>query len=477
MRKFLLLAVLLICFTVGFTVQAQDAQPSLLVVGDQFVFGMELNIPEIHLDQDGFVVIHVDNDGAPGPVAGFRYLAAGWYLDLKVEVDTTMLTPTVFPMLHYDTNANGEYEFAGGELDGPVIVDGSVLVAPMAITVINADDQIADGSLTAMSVTIDQPGFLVVHIQQDGGPGPVLGTVLLEPGTTNDVVVEFTNNDILPTNVLYPMLHYDTDNNGVYEFAGGELDGIVVTNGQPAFAPIWTVAHMRAEGQVIIYSDLTAAAMGAANADPAVFHAHSVLLDQDGFLVVHISQDGGPGPVAGVVFLEAGFHEEVEVPLDMMDIADVTTGVFPMLHYDTDSNGVYEFAGGELDGIVVVDGEPQFFAVNIAPSFVAAPQAVSAENTLTFSEVLADAPGFFVIHDDNGGSPGPVLGVVRVHEGLNRNVVVTLDQGSPSTTTVFPMLHYDTNLNGTYEFAGGELDGPTIVRGAVVVGPLDISGQ
>jgi hypothetical protein len=181
--------------------------------------------------------------------------------------------------------------------------------------------------------------------------------------------------------------------------------------------------------------------------------------------------------VAGVVYLEAGQHEEVEVPLDQMAIGDVTTTVYPMLHYDTDNDGVYGFVGGDLDGIVVVDGVPQFFPVNIAPSFTNTAQAVSDANTLTFAMVVADAPGFFVIHDDNGGSPGPVLGWVRVQAGVNSNVVVTLDQGTPSTTTVFPMLHYDTNLNGQYEFAGGELDGPVVVRGDVVVGPLDISGQ
>ncbi len=477
MRKFVLLTVLLVCLAAVFAVNAQGAQPSSLVVEDQFVFGNEINIPELHLDQDGFIVIHIDNEGAPGPVAGFRYLKAGWYINLKVEVDTTMLTPTVFPMLHYDTNANGEYEFAGGELDGPVVVDGNVLVAPMALTAINASDQLADGSLTIASVTIDQPGFVALHIQQDGAPGPVLGTVQIPAGTSTDVTVEFTNNDILPTTVVYPMLHYDTDGNGIYEFAGGELDGIVVTGGQPAFGPVSTGPSINANAQNIIYSDATAATMGDTSGQTPVFRANSVLLDQPGFLVVHIEQDGGPGPVAGVVYLEAGFYEEVEVPLDMLPIEEITTTVFPMLHYDTDNNGVYEFAGGELDGIVVVDGNPVFFATQIAPSFTEDAQAVSEDNTLTFDMVLADAPGFLVIHDDNGGAPGPVLGFVRVQEGLNQNVVVTLDQGTPSTTTVFPMLHYDTNLNGQYEFAGGELDGPVIVRDEVVVRPLDISGQ
>ncbi|NWF69596.1 MAG: hypothetical protein HXY40_10970 [Chloroflexi bacterium] len=479
MCKVLLLALLLLA-ALAVPVFAQDAMVSSLTVADQFVLGDSITIPEIHLDQDGFIVIHIEQNGGPGPVAGFKYLEAGWYTDLAVQVDTTMLTPTVYPMLHYDTDANGQYEFAGGDLDAPVFVDGAVLVAPAALAVINATDQLVEGSFSAASVTIDQPGFLVIHIAQDGRPGPVLGTTYLEAGTSSDVRVEFTNTDISPTTVLFPMLHYDTDSNGVYEFAGGELDGIVVVGGQAAFGPIWTASHLRAHGQVVIYSDQMMgmmSEMGEMGEMGPMFHARSVLLDQPGFLVIHISSDGAPGPVAGVLYLEAGYHAHVDVPLDMMALDEVTTTVFPMLHYDTDNNGVYEFAGGELDGIVVVDGAPVFFPVNIAPSYSASPQAVSASNTLTFSEVVMDGPGFLVIHDDNNGAPGPVLGVVRLQSGVSFNVVVTLDMGTPSTTTVFPMLHYDTDANNLYEFAGGELDGIVVVRGAGVFGPLDISGQ
>jgi hypothetical protein len=384
-----------------------------------------------------------------------------------------MLTPVVYPMSHYDTDLNGEYEFAGGDLDAPIVVDGNVLVAPMNIAVLEAHDQLTDGSFTADSVTVAQAGFLVIHISQNGGPGPVLGVANIPAGTSTDVTVEFTNNDILPTTVLYPMLHIDTDANGVYEFAGGDLDAPVVIGGVVATKAYNNAPSMRVESQIITYSDNAPAEAGEVEEH---LHAHSVLLDAPGFLVIHTEQDGGPGPVTGWIYLEAGWHEEVEVPIGGEGMAAPTARLWPMMHYDTNLNGEYEFAGGELDGPIVVDGNVVTFGINATASFVAAPQAVSDTNQLNFSEVLIDAPGYLVIHDDNNGSPGPVLGFISLPAGLSHNVWVTLDQGTPSTGQVFPMLHFDTDSNGIYGFAGGELDGPVVVGGNVVVGPLDISG-
>lgn len=472
-RKFLLLVALLVCFgVISLPAYAQGLAPSL-TVADQVVLSGHINIPDAVFDAPGFLVIHIEQDGGPGPVAGFLYVPPGHYSNLWVPVDTSILTPVVYPMSHYDTDLNGLYEFAGGDLDAPIVVDGNVLVAPVNIGVIDANDQLTDGSFTANSVTISEPGFLVVHISQDGGPGPVLGVAAIPAGTSADVAVEFTNNDILPTAVLYPMLHIDTDGNGVYEFAGGELDGPVVLGGRVATVAVNNAPSMRVESQIVTYADNSPAMAGAVATE---LHARSVLLDAPGFLVIHTEQDGGPGPVTGWIYLEAGWHEDVVVEIGGEGMAAPTPRLWPMMHLDTNLNGEYEFAGGELDGPIVVDGNVVTFAIHAAPSYWADPQGVSDTNTLTFNEILMDAPGYMVIHDDNNGSPGPVLGYISLPAGLSRNVVVTLDQGTPSTGQVFPMLHFDTNSNGLYEFAGGELDGPVILGGNVVVSSLDISG-
>jgi hypothetical protein len=281
-------------------------------------------------------------------------------------------------------------------------------------------------------------------------------------------VVEFSAADVSPTAVLFPMLHYDTNGNGEYEFDGGELDGPVRID-RVATVAVNNGPSMRVDSQPILMGDNVGELVVSEEGGPHL-HAHSVLLDQNGFLVIHTEADGGPGPVAGFVYLEAGFHEEVEVPLDQLE---PTAVLWPMLHYDTNDNGEYEFAGGELDGPIVVDGNVVTFPINAGPSFSAGAQAVSEDNTLTFDEVVMDAPGFLVIHDDADGGPGPVLGFVSLPAGLSENVVVTLNT-PPSTNQVFPMLHYDTDADGLYEFAGEALDGPIIFGGNVVVGPLSL---
>ncbi len=69
----------------------------------------------------------------------------------------------------------------------------------------------------------------------------------------------------------------------------------------------------------------------------------SVTLPSGGFIAVHASADGAPGPVVGHSdLLPAGTSTDVVVVLDEPLAA---TGVlFPMAHIDMDGDGVYTFA-------------------------------------------------------------------------------------------------------------------------------------
>ncbi len=95
-------------------------------------------------------------------------------------------------------------------------------------------------------------------------------------------------------------------------------------------------------------------------------------------------------------------------------------------------------------------------------------------NVLTVEKAVIDEGGWLVIHADAGDStPGAVIGAKRIREGVNFDVTVELDADG-ITETLFPMLHYDTDEIGTYEF--GTVDGadsPVFVNEAVVVGALE----
>lgn len=80
--------------------------------------------------------------------------------------------------------------------------------------------QESDGSsIVVASVTLPSPGFIAVHANADGSPGPIIGhSELLPEGTSTDVHVEL-DTPLESTDLLFPMAHIDMDENGEYEFA------------------------------------------------------------------------------------------------------------------------------------------------------------------------------------------------------------------------------------------------------------------
>jgi hypothetical protein len=308
----------------------------------------------------------------------------------------------------------------------------------------------------------------VIHAGDAQNFGAVLGQTLLEPGTTSNVAVELSTDGRTP--ILWPMLHVDDGVAGTYEFGEVEgADGPIIINGGVASAPIWTVPHMRIDPQNVSLGD----GMDMSG-EPKVV-AKSVVIDQPGWLVIHADNEGKPGAVLGYAELQPGLNTNVEVTLDTEGL---TSNVFPMLHYDTGVAGTYEF--GEVEGEdlpVQVDGKVVVSQLPAAPTILYNVTASADGSTVTIPAALIDAPGWLVIHADNGGKPGAVAGFAPLLRGLNTNVTITVDP-AVMTSTVFPMLHYDTGVAGTYEF--GEVEGadsPVSVGGSVITGPAEVQTE
>jgi plastocyanin len=94
--------------------------------------------------------------------------------------------------------------------------------APASVTF---DAQESDGAMiTVASVELPAPGFVAVHGDGGGSPGPVVGhSALLPAGVSTDVMV-MLDTPLEADATLYPMVHIDTDGNGLYEF--GSVDGV-----------------------------------------------------------------------------------------------------------------------------------------------------------------------------------------------------------------------------------------------------------
>lgn len=85
---------------------------------------------------------------------------------------------------------------------------------------LEAFDQESDGTtVTVSAVTVQgSPGFVIVHREDKGGPGPVVGHAAVAEGTSRAVVVTF--DDAVAPGPYWVMLHRDAGQVGRYEWPG-----------------------------------------------------------------------------------------------------------------------------------------------------------------------------------------------------------------------------------------------------------------
>ncbi len=346
---FVLTLALLVAFVPALPSYAQDETPAV-EVADQVSVDSTVTIARVYSEGPGFIVIHADGGGAPGPVIGYLPVPDGESTAIKVAIDHAMATPVLYAMLHADTGEVGVYEFGTVEgADGPVMVDNNMVSPAFNVTLLDAKDQfITNNQVTIHHVITANPTWVVIHADADSAPGPVLGQTLVQPGVNEDVTVDLTG-DL--TSVLWPMLHEDTGEQGVYEFGTVEgADAPIIIDGVMAVLPIWTVPHIR----------MAVPLAGMDTTAPPTVTAKSVLSQGPGWLVIHSDNAGSPGPVLGETLLTDGLNENVVVELSADGLTDV---VWPMLHADTGELGVYEFGTVEgADAPVSVDGNVVVFS-------------------------------------------------------------------------------------------------------------------
>lgn len=209
-----------------------------------------LLVDEVTAEADGFVVVSQNELGAPGTVIGFAPVSAGTTSNLEVILNPNpeLITQVLWVALHEDTGTIGEYEFAEG-VDPVVSVDeNAVAVSILAAPAIVTDPQASvDGAITVRSALIDAPGWLVVHADDDGAPGEVLGQTTLSEGVNLGVSVN-VDREVAGEGV-WLMLHYDTGTLGTYEF--GQVEGAdppVLLGGSPVMTAISLVEGVAAPG-------------------------------------------------------------------------------------------------------------------------------------------------------------------------------------------------------------------------------------
>lgn len=235
-------------------------------------------------DGPAWVVIHADDGGAPGEVLGYAPLEEGENNNVLVEIDAANATPILHAMLHEDEGEVGTYEFPGPDV--PIEVAGNIVMAafsaepvpaetaPMTPDVQVSPEGVVDGRVTIARATTEGPSWVVIHADDNGAPGEVIGYAPLNTGENSEVIVEIDEAAVTPT--LHAMLHDDRGEEGVYEFPGPdsptELDGNIVmaafsAQGTPTEMSDGTggpVSEAAGDAQVNTMSGTDSAAKGAA---------------------------------------------------------------------------------------------------------------------------------------------------------------------------------------------------------------------
>jgi hypothetical protein len=104
-----------------------------------------------------------------------------------------------------------------------ILVVSPTLLIAQATDAVTASDQESDGaSVVVAGVTAAAPGWIVIHIDSGGSPGPVLGQSAVAAGDNTDVVVAL-DPPLEGDTTLWAMLHVDEGVVGEYEFPGADV--------------------------------------------------------------------------------------------------------------------------------------------------------------------------------------------------------------------------------------------------------------
>ena len=131
-----------------------------------------VTFPRIATRQDGYIVLHAVDDGAPVVPESLAHtmVMAGENADVTVTIPAALAAGTeLVAMLHVESNGNGVYDFGPGmtDVDTPVMANGAPVTAmftvPEGLVMHSADDmdgmEVASPEARAESDDAEDPDY------------------------------------------------------------------------------------------------------------------------------------------------------------------------------------------------------------------------------------------------------------------------------------------------------------------------------
>lgn len=396
-----------------------------------------LTAAEVSLPGPGWLVIFREDDGEVGEAIGQTALAGGIHDAVSVTVETSLATETLYARLHLDAGAEAVFEFPGEDEPYPG-EPGATFAVVMQIPrpVIEADEQTVgeDNIVTLTYVEVLEPSWVVIHADENGEAGQVLGRVRLEAGVHENVTITIDRRYATPT--LYAVLHEDDGEPNVLEYPQG--DRPILVNGEAVVTTF--TAHFPPE--ILVYDQPLV--------DGAVI-IERVISEGPGWVAVYSDQEGQPGLIIGFAALEDGLNQAV--PVELIESA-VTPRLYARLHEDTTPDNEFNFPA-EDPVVRYEERMPQAaaFRTDQGALVMVHDQALS-DDGVVIHLVIVPVDAWVAVHAaGEDGLPAGMLGRTFVPAGMNREVVVALEP-TPGDETVFLVLYEDLGEAERFEALG-----------------------
>lgn len=125
----------------------------------------------------------------------------------------------------------------------------------------------------------------------------------------------------------------------------------------------------------------------------------------------------------------------------------------------------------EIMGIIAPEGTAE----------IEAAAQLGATDSIMIDEVIAPDRAFVVVHQNDDGMPGELLGYTSIEEGTSTDVVVKLDPKIKLTPELLAAVHIDRGKAGELEFdmekPKHSPDQPYFVNAKAVAVSIKVSGQ
>lgn len=372
----------------------------------------------VTLPAPGWVAIYRTADGAVDEVIGKTPLAAGVHENVEVTVDTSLATESLYAGVHMDVGAEGVFEYPGEDIPYPGEPEEQFTVELNLPTpkIEVADQEIAeDGVMTVATVELLEPTWVAIHADEDGQIGQLVGSRFLEAGTHENVSITLDWRRATP--VLYAVLHEDDGRAGVLEYPDGDLP--ILKSGQPIVATF----NATYPPEILVYDQ------------PIIDNTISierVISNGPGYVVIYNEAEGQPGFIIGTAALEDGLNEHVLVSLLP---SAITERLFARLHHDSEPGDAFNFPGQDQP-VLFNNRMPNAtaFRTDIGAHAFIADQKLGDESTVSIDVIVSPVDLWAAIYDDADGQPGDLVGQTWVPAGVNRQVMVEVDDSSAAGT-------------------------------------------